>query len=536
MCRNRYFLKLAKFKLRSLSTEKEVEALYKQQGSHPIPFGSPPIGGIPKIDKKSIASSLHESKNNDKEPSVDVIQLLRDQRKDMDSIQKSLDELHRDVSLIKASDRDSKVNYASEEDLETLIDTVATIQGKVTDFESLRVELRILRERIKFLEENNATQSSHTITGWTQSISNSPRLAKFPGSMVKRAKPTSPEILEARQPLDLTATLERSRTVSQNHDAQAGENVEMTFESTADDDINAIQKNSPQKARSNSRTQTVVKSPDNDEFSNVSPAPPKNPASTPSSLSSAQSSILVSPTGPITPVKAPQKEPGSALSLNSHKIIPGSDPEDEDYEPNKTYPPKSPLPRPDRSRGSTRGGRSGRSGRGGRGGRGRGKRRSIPGLPLPDPEWERADWDGATKSSRPKNVTPNSRGRGLTWRADGGRIVGIETEPKRARPSALAETYNGREAMTSAEASPTAEHSSKRDSRERRVNSEGIPLRKNGLPDLRHVKRPRDEEGIKLNRMGEPDGRSIKRVRDDQGVLIKPNGEPDMRSAKAKKE
>lgn len=545
-----------------------MKALYKQQGNHPLSVRSSSIGDFSKNDKVDIRPTLNDRRDIDCEEgsSANVLQLLKEQRKDIDGVLRSLDELRQDMSSIKVSikemkesfkaqDRESNAKYASEEDLEIMADTVTTIQDKITDFDSLRVEMRILKERIKFLEENNpSTQSSHTITGWTQSVPPTPRFARFAGSVTRRAKPmeitpTSPGNFEARQPRNLSGFLERSRNLSENQDLQANNNAEMTIESTGGDGVDTTRNNSQNfqpnrpsiQPRQSFHTETIIKSSNSDRFPRLSPIPLTKldlQASTPSSLSSAHSSILVFPSGPNIRTKSDPKEPGSAISLNSHKVIPGSDPEDEDYEPNRNYQPKSPLPRPDRSRGSTRRGRGGRGGRGGgRGGRSRRVgRRSKPGLPIPDPEWERPDWDGTAKYPRPKPVTPNSRSRGFIRRGDSGRIPGVETEPKRGRPPALGETFNEREALArGAEGSPMAQRDGRYNSRGRRLNSEGIPLRKNGLPDLRHGKRMRDEDGTKLPRMGEPDDRSVKRLRDDGDVVVNAD-EEDEPLAKAKQE
>lgn len=559
--RNRVFLKIARLKLISLSTEKEVEAFYKQQSFSPLSLKTPSISDHSKKMDSNIKSPPYrrdsEITKHEGDSSITISQLLKQQgtqidcalrnmdeiRRDLDSIKKSKDEMNeirRDIDSIKQRIDEMASRFVTSEELELVADTVTQLDVKTSEVDRYPIEIKTIKKRIKTLEQIKAfRESSHTFTGFAKSNPQSPMFTRFPGVLPKRPNPldvvsTSPEISDARQPTDPSTTSERSRALLRDSSIQVGD-VEMSTEPTAGAGFDAAQTgrdSEPQdimhstKPTSFFASENIEKSVNDETQPHRSSVPPKFDlrASTPSTLSSAQSAIF--PAGPSTP-SMKLSEPKSATSLNSHKVIPGSDPEDEDYNPRTNGLPKSPLPCPSRSRGSARGTR-------GRPGRAHG-RRDVPGFPLPDPEWERPDWDGNTKPVRHDQDTPSARRRGILRRGVGGRMVGIKTEPRNDRLPVTAGTFPEREAMTSAEASPTAEQAKKRDLRGRILNSEGIPLAKNGLPDLRFTKRVRDEEGIKLTRWGEPDGRSVKRLRDESGVLIKPNGEVDGRSARAKR-
>lgn len=560
--RDRDFLELKRLKLISLNSEKEVEPIYKSINNCGLPIRALSINDAPQNDKidSRFTPCLSEPRATESQGTspASTAKLIEEQKKDIDNLRETLNDLRNDVNSMKgsidhmkaafeASAKGPNIKYASEEDLEILADTVSTFNSKISEVDIARLEIKVIKRRLQRLEEDGTlTQSTHTVTGLTQSTQQSSKCTKLAGSIARRPKPvkitsTSSRVVDSVQPLELSRSPELSRGLPQDREV-TDSNVEMTIESTATDKTDITRRISPSQPRSDRRStnsETGIKSSHSDVFSRVNSIPAAKHdfgASTPSSLSSTQSSIFMdfAPRSTSPQANRARKEALSAISLNSHKVIPGSDPEDEDYQPSNPRQPKSPGQiRPDRARGSARSGR-----------------RSVPGLPIPDPEWERPDWDGrAVLSSRSKPTTPSgTRGRGIIRRGVGGRMAGTATEPKRRR-SAVALVDSSLPRRTSRIWSSPDEGSSPPnfaqegtaaarkapDQVERKLNSEGIPLRKNGLPDQRFVKRPRDEDGVKLNRKGEPDGRSVKRPRDEMGVLIKANGEPDGRSAKARR-
>lgn len=561
--RDRDFLELKRLKLISLSTEKEVEPIYKSINNCGLPIGALSINDAPQKDKIDSRNTpgLSEPRATESQGTspASTAKLLEEQKQDIDNLRETLNDLRNDVNSMKgsidhmkaafeASAKGPNIKYASEEDLEILADTVSTFNSKISEVDIARLEIKVIKRRLQRLEEDGTlTQSTHTVTGLTQSTQQSSKYTKLAGSIARRPKPvkitsTSSRVVDSVQPLELSRSPELSRGLLQDREA-ADSNVEMTIESTATDKTDITRRISPSQPRSDRRStnsETGIKSSHSDVFSRVNSIPAAKQdfgASTPSSLSSTQSSIFMdfAPRSTSPQANRARKEAPSAISLNSHKVIPGSDPEDEDYKPSNPRQPKSPGQiRPDRVRGSARSGR-----------------RSVPGLPIPDPEWERPDWDGrAVLSSRSKPPTTpcGTRGRGIIRRGVGGRMAGTATEPKRRRSAAalvdsslprrtsrIWSSPDGGSSPPSFAQEGTAAARKAPDPVERELNSEGIPLRKNGLPDQRFVKRPRDEDGVKLNRKGEPDGRSVKRPRDEMGVLIKANGEPDGRSAKARR-
>lgn len=106
-------------------------------------------------------------------------------QKDMDSMKAAIDEIKKTTQ--KSSWRSSSHIFA--EELELLTENVSQVGRKANEMDGLKLDLEMMKRRIKRLEEvDAATQSTHTMTGLTQSSAVAPRTGKKSGPLARRAK------------------------------------------------------------------------------------------------------------------------------------------------------------------------------------------------------------------------------------------------------------------------------------------------------------------------------------------------------------
>lgn len=547
--RGRSVLKLAKMALISPATQKSVEAIYTRRAEFPLPAGESSITKtLPnrKATLKSSSASIASSDPRHVEPApTEIMPFEKEERNDINRLYTMLDDLQDEVTSMRkvldistrpepsSGDPNLRATAEFEEELDLLADTVSQINDRVDEIDTLKLEVSVLKRRLQRLEEDSiSTQSTHTITGLTQDAAQPLKVAKPNGSGARQPSPVGhtaalvPELSNAPElPKTETAQESSTRTADTVPSPCIANSMERVRESSVGREDEYASQAVPSKARSGISLKTLNTSADKQEPQQKTATKANQsrtvislrltsskmlalPSINTSSSSSRISSLSVdSPTFPKTPPTANLRcQPQSATSLNSHKIIPGSDPEDEDYDPRSLPKPRAAQSRGiPRTRGSSR------------------RRRSAPGIPLSLPEWEQHGWPGAA-SKDPASAGPMSaRGRGLLRRGIGGRAPGRAPEPRPHRSPAGLE----QEAPRSGEESSDAEGLS----RHRRVDEHGNRLRANGLPDKRFLKRSRDDEGILLTSKGTPDGRSVKRPRDEHGFLIRANGQRDGRSA-----
>ena len=483
----------------SLSTDKEVEAIYKPKPTHPLSciMRSPSTNGkahntVPRLDE---VNDLGNGENS----SANVSLLLNEQRKDIDRILRSLDELQHEMKSVKKSVSElratssasldgpsAKSGFAYEEELDLLADSVSAVASKVNEVDGLKLEIKLLKRRLQRVEESNGvTQSSHTVTGLTQE---SQRAAKRPHTKNKRRNLVE-QLLSASDGNDSASDTSDadgipnlSKILSQERDDVIIENdVEMTIEPSAADELESTLQDAFMQAPANRSSMkpniangkglqenVVGEYSPSDTPSHVSPIParrPKVPPSDTSSLSDSSVSLVfvsqsVRPRAPTSRKGAP-----SAISLNRHNLTSGSDPEDEDYSPSNNIHNTKTLP----TRGNFQNRRSHHPGR-----------HSVPGFPVPDPERERSGRTGTTNLT-PRSTHRRGRGilrRGVSGRAVSGRARGPASEPRRI-PIIIPTTNRGQQPAV--------------DRLGRSLNAQGIPIRANGLLDRRFLKRPRDD-------------------------------------------
>lgn len=551
--RGRSFLKLGKMDLMSPTTKETVEAIYTRRESRSLPVRTPlavePSTNSKLANKSSSHNSAYKEIDPDEQITTTTVHTQNEQRNDIHRLFTMLDDLQDEVSsmrrrwdfMAKTGLPDGDLNPRStagyEEELDLLADNVSQIGDRINEIDPLKLEVKILKRRIQRLEDGiTSTQSSHTVTGLTQDSLQLSKPAGFGGPIPRPPNAINQNVFE-------TGNLNHPQTIidvvlgppmNTANSSNMSNDVEITIGSVVSGD--GTQKG-PLNLRSgapsltpnyplnnlngtplaalnplvstvpNTQQSTEEKPIESNHASVADHVPPKLPdflASRSSSTSSRMSSLATeSPPRPRTPPTTRfKRQPRSAISLNNHGVIPGSDPEDADYNPRSPRIPKTPPPRGSfRTRGSSRG------------------RRSAPGIHLSAPEWEQEDWAGDKNPASP--ITTGARNRGVMRRGIGGRPA-TASEPRHRRISARVEPG---EAVSAGERESVG-----RSSRKRLFDEEGNPLRANGQPDKRFMKRSRDDEGTILTSKGMPDGRSVKRARDENGFLIRANGQRDGRS------
>lgn len=548
--RGRCFLKLGKMDIISPTTRNAVEPVYKPKESHSLPVGAFSVVNPPTTNKSARKASPRQSAFRDAEPadtaSTSITHPQNEDRNDIHRLFTMLDDLQDEVSSMKRAvsgitaktglpggdpDPNPRAAAGFEAELDLLADSVSQINDRVNEVDALRLEVRMLKRRIQRLEDGSIlTQSTHTITGLTQDSAPNSRPSGFSGTVPSRPHtvahtgPVVPETFNAPPPPKPDETIEPpvKASVGRNEPVISSD-AEMTIESTGVERGDGTGKSVPLNTRSGAPSTTpnpfIDKVPEiqqpsslptqSDTTMSMEYAPPKKLGfltSNSSSSSSQMSSLPTdSPPRPRTPptTRFKRQQALSGISLNNHEIIPGSDPEDEDYDPNSVPTPKTPPPR-----GNIRTPYPAR------------RRRNAQGIALPPPEWEQPDWVGTNTSREPRAPATATRSRGITRRGVGGRPRKPVSEPRPRR--SLAHIERG--------VSDGETRSAGRSSRHRIYDNEGNRLRANGLPDKRFMKRSRDEDGNLLTSKGMPDGRSIKRPRDENGYLIRANGQLDGRS------
>ncbi|KAI4122655.1 MAG: hypothetical protein LQ347_006432, partial [Umbilicaria vellea] len=106
-------------------------------------------------------------------------------QKDMDSLRTAIDQIKKTTQ--KSSRQSSSHIFA--EELELLTENVSQVGRKANEIDGLKLELEMMKRRIKRLEEvDAATQSTYTVTGLTPSSAVAPRTGKKNGPLARRSK------------------------------------------------------------------------------------------------------------------------------------------------------------------------------------------------------------------------------------------------------------------------------------------------------------------------------------------------------------
>jgi hypothetical protein len=504
--RDRSFIKLAKLKLMSISTDEEVDPLFKKTAADSLPLTSRATL------KNGLASGKASSRRNDftfngQDETVpnNAPEFPQERKRERDRWTKAIDEIQCEVKSARKGIEDLKTNF--EEELDLLAESVSAFTSRISEIDALKLEVKTLKRRLQRLEHgNSSSRVSHAVKDLTEESAIHSRLAKVAG-MVERKPKTG-----------------KSAAAALLHRPTATSRADEIIESDMPDKPSARKPHSPHTSGASKLTpqsnpvnkqslgNNDSQSSSSDMESYISPIPAARPGvtkvPTASSISDTSGVALeFEPQPTQTPSTKPRKKLASAVSLNSHTVIPSSDPEDDDYRPRTS---NSAKPRRGRglipSRGVHRVGRP-----------------SNGGLRLPDPEWEAPDWEN-------KPSTPWSHKRGIVRRGVSGRVLTARSEPKR----------RGRPRLW---ASPPIMDGPKRDPHGRPVNEAGIPLRPNGKPDRRFLKKTvRDAAGVLRYAAVDDDGisaqpsashdashKGLKRARSEGGAGV---DESDPRDAK----
>lgn len=463
--RDRSFIKLAKLKLMSMLIDEEVDPIFRKTtvDSLPLTSRSTPKSGITSgMASSHRKDSIITGYGEDAPPNA--IQSTQERTCDIDHLARIISELQEDAKSTKRSMEDLKTNF--EEELDLLAESVSAFTSRISEVDSLRLQVKTLRRRLQRLEQGNSpTHAPYAFNDQTEESTRPSRLAKVAIVARKPTKSRSGVAASNRRPAGARKRVEES----------FGSNALDTSPSLKPDSLpivgvskSPLKPSSAMLVNQEARREPGSQSSSSDTDSDVSPIPATRPDiakfPSPSSISGTSAVALEFEQGPTKKQLAKsRRKPASAGSLKSHNVNPGSDVEDGNFMPQPNGNSKNSL------------------GRGGRIPSRRGRRVSRPinlGSRTNDPSLGSPSWDG-------KPHTPYRHKRGIIRRGvGGGRILSTRSEPKR------------RVSTSRLEISFTAD-GQKCDSRGRLLNEEGIPLRPDGKPDRRYLKKTvRDGTGV----------------------------------------
>lgn len=445
--RDRSFIKLGQLRLMSSSTHKEVDPSFKQTLVDYQPVSSP------SSPKNAVANGIATSQQDEsiltrhcEVGAADSIQSPMKQKLTLDTLVDMVNGVQEEATLIRSSIEVLKTGF--EEELDLLAESVSAFTGRISEVDALKLEVKSLKRRLERLEQGKSSiQSPHPVNGMAERSARLSRLAKYARFVAKEAKS-----------INLPATAADSRPsgskkwIEGSGDANASTNG---VNQQVNGDIGSSASSS-------------------DTESHVQPIPATRPSvarymSSPSPSEMSDAALEFEPkagTGHAT------QKSRSAVSLKSHRLLPSSDREAEEYKPQVRRSTKSSLRRgrPIPSRGVRRVGRP------------RNSRSRIT-----KPEWERPEGNQSTNWTH---------GRAIVRRGVSGRVVNSRSETKRSSsaPRLEVESTVGDQRV---------------DNIGRPLNEDGIPLRPDGKPDRRFLpKTIRDKSGVLRYVGDDADGRS----------------------------
>ncbi|KAI4209842.1 MAG: hypothetical protein LQ351_007260 [Letrouitia transgressa] len=421
-----------------------------------------------------------------------TINILEEQRKDIETIMGIVNGLSTDMKAIKESIEKIKAEQqrstndtnvtttrpTSEtsiiEDIEILTENVSELTRKVNVADSLKLELQGMKRRLQRLE--NAKSSSRLAT----SIS----AREASEEALQNTLDISPSFAS-----DSVSAIEesvRSKRKSIRSNAQGNELSEAVLESEL---ISPSLQAEDSRSKEQS-TNDVSAGAKDDSYHDISTFS-KQPLNSAAKIKTQKGPLLLRSTSAAshsqgTPTHFGLQAPpsGKRRQLNNTHFLLASDPEDSDYEPRRRRSSVTPP--------SNRGHRSA------------GKAH----FRLPTPEWEKSDWEGPLSSSLGGSASPRvtNRGRGIKRRGlSGPSVLYSERHPTRRRRTVALSDDDDDEQL------PLGTYGLGG------YDSEGFPLTKTGERDSR-VKgawaRSRNEDGILLKRDGKIDGRSLRQRRE----------------------
>ena len=411
--------------------------------------------------------------------------LLAEQRNDIDRILLLINDLKHDMASVKeamaeaksaepAESRNPHRRSAFPEELELLTENVSRLNSRVGDIDGLRLEMIVMKRRVKVLEQGYPSQMSHTVTGHTPSATSRP-IQPEPRVSVLATRPAHrplypngpPQAPEAGSPM--VASSVESRTASTDLYGVSPEYEARHTMTNGDQDM--------RDTSSANATSSIASSTASSLDSQSDPS------------SSLEPQLQQPPLEPQLRYPPPiSRDAPVSIHKNTkeHEMVRVSDPEDSDYDPDSQGP---------RTRNHPRGTK----------------------IRLPTPDWERPSWTG------PPNSTNNPYGRPLG---------GPEPDPKRRKtyaegldpyaaglPNSWTESSYHTQSQTQTPsqtqppiAAPTPTENSTATyvpspiSPSHPPSAAAVPTKQ----DLRSVPRARDAQGRLLRPDGKIDGRSIR--------------------------
>lgn len=476
----------------SISTDEEVDSFFKKTGMDSLPVTSR------SSPKSGLASGMAPSHQNDfsltgpteTAPSNATLP-TQEHTGDTDRLVKVINEVQAEVTSARRSMEDLKTNF--EEELDLLAESVSAFTSRISEVDALKLEVKTLKRRLQRLEQgNSSTRSPHTLNDMTEESAKHSRLAKVASMVGRKPKATGPA----------AAGLGRGALTASKESNTPDQAASKTLDSPDQLGVTKHPLKSFPATRINQQVHqdTGSQSSSSDTESDLSPIPATRPGvarfPSPSSISGASAVALEFEPRPATIQSAKSRKTGSAASLKAHEVIPSSDIEDEEYKPQARRSGKPSLGRRGLvpSRGAHRAGRP-----------------RNPGSRTPNPGLEPPDWDR-------KPNTPWSRKRGIVRRGVSGRVWSVRSEPKRRASASLVEVTFPADGQ-------------RVDPKGRPLNEAGIPLRPDGKPDRRYLKKTiRDKTGILRYATYEPGPTQSLALLDDDVLQtgadeIEPNGE-----------
>ncbi|KAL8817061.1 MAG: hypothetical protein Q9191_008218, partial [Dirinaria sp. TL-2023a] len=390
MPRDRVFFNLPQLNLYDANRDQMVKPIIKSF--------NPPLGPLIPTTFGTKSENGPERKAPAEEAHANTLRLLADQRNDIDRILLVMNELKREMNSMKETIADVKRNEPAEnqinrrrsafpEELEILTENLARLNGRVGDIDGLRLEMIVMKRRVKVLEQGlPSTQSSHTVSGHTPPT--------YPRPLHSELRLSSLTSRPAPQPLGINGAAQRVEADRDVRSPIVASSIESRMQST---DLYGV---SPNYRNGDNNINGDHEMRD----SSLSSEDPSDSSSQSSSQSETtpQRSQRATP----APLEAPIQDPVTSAPrrLNDHSIIQVSDPEDSDYDPDSQRPQIRQQPK-------------------------RGEK-----VRLVTPEWERPSWSGPRASPRLAGVAKSSP------KSVGSRALGApEPDPKRRKTSSFAE-------------------------------------------------------------------------------------------------
>ena len=409
---------------------------------------------------------------------ADISDELDAQRKDIDRVALAIENIQKEVTQLKeimesirseanarpASSSFSRrvVDHYPVDELDLLTANITSIGAKANEVEGLKLELEMMKRRIKRMEDaNTATQSTSTVAGFPPEVPRSTQSSRVTGTPVGHSQQSRTE----QALLDGDEAVDRESNKLGTPLAQHGPTDQEVIASRSSEDL--------RDNRKRPRSSTMEEATQDEEQGAFSESD--------RSASTSESRASDMRKNKVQTVKKGSKRPASKPTKPyfSYEVVTIDNSQDADYKPRVRPAATSASRGSPRVRGRGRGGRP---------------RKSRNSLQIGTPEWEKPDW--IIDQPMPNNKTADGaastkRSAGVSRRGTGG---GSFSEPRRAA--------RGQD-TSSDPVGPRAPHKS----------SHPYPTPNGGHQADKSTPQPRghryrDDEGYLLTAKGTRDGRS----------------------------